>query len=74
MPTIKMKKLDLQLRIDPTIPTLIISDKTKIHRILLNLLGNAIKFTPSGQIKIEVKSLSNDGELVQLQFSVSDTC
>lgn len=73
MPTIKMKKLDLQLRIDPSIPTLIISDKTKIHRILLNLLGNAIKFTPSGRIKIEVKCLSNDGELVQLQFSVSDT-
>ena len=56
LPTIKIKKLELHLTIDSSVPQWIITDSTKLHRILLNLLSNAIKFTKEGAIKINVSS------------------
>lgn len=72
-PTTRLKNLVLQFDVDEDVPFYIVSDRTKIHRILLNLLGNAIKFTEQGLISIEVKSLSRSTETTQLRFSVTDT-
>lgn len=73
LPTTKLKALDLQTNISNSVPQYIISDRTKLHRILLNLLGNAIKFTPKGHVAIEVILLAAHSDRVQLQFRVVDT-
>lgn len=73
LPTTKLKKLDLRVDIDETVPQYIISDRTKIHRILLNLLGNAIKFTEKGHVYIELKSLLNTDNETKIRFCVADT-
>lgn len=73
LPTTTLKHLKLVVAIDKEVPQYLISDRKKIHRILLNLLGNAIKFTQSGQITIEVKCLDKDEKKVHLQFGVADT-
>ena len=72
-PTIKLKQLDLRIDIDPAIPQYIISDSTKLHRILLNLLGNAIKFTNQGHIAIEIRLLAMSNHQAHLLFRVVDT-
>ncbi len=69
------KKLDLILDIDPYIPSLIISDPTRLKQVLVNLLNNAIKFTEKGEIVFKVtfskdKSINNQGDF---SFSVQDT-
>ncbi len=63
----------MHLDIDATVPRVITSDRKKIYRILLNLLGNAIKFTHSGRITIQVKCLNKTKSRVHLQFGVADT-
>ena len=72
-PTAKLKKLGLHVDFDNNIPPYIISDRTKIHRILLNLLGNAIKFTSVGSITIETKLLTLKDATANIKFAVHDT-
>ncbi|WP_019217800.1 ATP-binding protein [Legionella tunisiensis] len=55
MPSVKIKGLDLKIDIDPTIPPCLLGNRIAIHRILLNLLGNALKFTETGHVGINVK-------------------
>ncbi len=73
IPAIKTKKLAFKVDIDKAIPTHFYGDHTKLHRILLNLLGNAIKFTEQGQIAITVVLLSQSSTEAKLKFSVFDT-
>ena len=72
-PSITQKKLDYLCTIDPRIPRFLISDRRKIHRIMLNLLGNAIKFTKSGHVKLTIDFLGQEQDCVKLKFSVIDT-
>lgn len=51
----------------------VIGDPQRLRQILINLIGNAIKFTDQGEINITVTELSRDSEQVCLEFSVSDT-
>ncbi|MFV0821583.1 PAS domain-containing sensor histidine kinase [Legionella micdadei] len=73
LPAIKLKNLDLILEIDDAIPGKLITDSTKLHRILFNLLDNAIKFTEKGAISLKIEVIVDDKEYVRLQFSVQDT-
>lgn len=73
LPTTKLKGLGLEVSIEESVPRYIVSDRKKIHRILLNLLGNAIKFTKSGKVTIEVKCLDRKKSKVHLEFGVADT-
>ncbi len=73
LPTTKLKSLDLQVDIDKDLPSYIEGDQIKLHRILLNLMGNAIKFTESGSILIKIKCLNKDHKKAHIQFEVTDT-
>ncbi len=67
------KGLEIILRVDPTIPTKVIGDATRLRQVLNNLVGNAIKFTPQGEIQIRVKPIRRQGQRCRLRFEVSDT-
>ena len=72
-PATTLKHLTLRANIASNVPRYIESDHNKIHRILLNLTGNAIKFTQSGCITLSIDCLQRDNDKVHLKFSVSDT-
>ena len=72
-PATSIKHLALQADIASNVPRYIASDRNKIHRILLNLTGNAIKFTQSGCVTLRIDCLNRESNKVHLKFSVSDT-
>jgi len=53
-PTAADKKLDLSYQVDDAIPKILVSDVTRLRQILVNLIGNAVKFTSQGEIAVEV--------------------
>jgi signal transduction histidine kinase/CheY-like chemotaxis protein len=68
------KNIEFKTQIHPTIPQYIMCDPGRLRQILTNLLGNAVKFTHSGYIKLEVKKTSSeDGTGELLQCTVEDT-
>ena len=66
------KQLEFSIRIDGEVPQTIRSDAQRLKQILLNLVGNAIKFTDAGSVQVIARYLDNDEEGV-LQFDVIDT-
>lgn len=70
----KQKDVDLHLRCDPDVPEVVVADSARLNQVLLNLLGNAVKFTDVGQIRLvcSVTERSLDGSLA-LRFEVHDT-
>lgn len=67
------KKLGLYFQIDPRIPQKIKGDLTRLRQILVNLAGNAIKFTTHGEVVISVKQIELLDNDAYLEFSVKDT-
>ncbi|MEZ5042357.1 MAG: ATP-binding protein [Saprospiraceae bacterium] len=67
------KGLALQKEIEANIPPILNGDNEKLRQVLINLVGNAIKFTSSGNIMIKVSLKKAEGKIVHLLFSVSDT-
>ncbi|MGZ3796181.1 MAG: ATP-binding protein [Pseudobdellovibrionaceae bacterium] len=71
--TVTQKKLELVSFIDSRIPRMIKGDPARLKQILLNLLNNAIKFTPSGSIAVKITLLSLNEKYISLKFEVKDT-
>ena len=67
------KGLDLTLHIDPEIPRLVVGDAGRVSQVLINLVGNAIKFTPQGAVVVSVQPDVGDESHLGLRFSVADT-
>ena len=67
------KKLELMCDIRPEVPPWVVGDPGRLRQILVNLIGNAIKFTPKGEILVCVERLSHNEAGVQLRFMVADT-
>lgn len=67
------KKIDLVLHIDPAVPQFIKGDSFRLKQILVNLLSNAMKFTFSGHIKLNIIQTEADDMISKIKFSVVDT-
>lgn len=67
------KNLELDVQIDPEIPLLLYGDAGRLRQVLSNLIGNAIKFTPSGTIHVQILNNGEDQEYVTLRFLVCDS-
>ena len=67
------KKTKLHLEFDKAIPGKLKGDPLKISQILINLVGNSIKFTENGDIWVRVKRLSQNDSKVLLRFEIQDT-
>ncbi|MET0266364.1 MAG: response regulator, partial [Duganella sp.] len=72
-PQAQAKGLRLELRIANDIPIAICGDPNRLRQVLFNLLGNAVKFTDSGEIILKVAVTREDGPGVSLRFEVHDT-
>ena len=67
------KGLELVCYLAPDVPTQLRGDPQRVRQVLLNLVGNAVKFTEKGEVVVKVKRVAGDASNVELQFSVSDT-
>jgi two-component system sensor histidine kinase/response regulator len=67
------KDLEVTAHVDPAVPELVTGDPARVRQILLNLCGNAVKFTERGEVAVSVKLLQGDSERVKLSFTVRDT-
>ena len=67
------KELELVFDVRPEVPEALLGDPGRIRQILINLVGNAIKFTERGEIVVSVDELSEESGATQLHFAVRDT-
>jgi signal transduction histidine kinase/CheY-like chemotaxis protein len=67
------KNLEIAFDVDSNIPETLVGDAGRLRQIILNLVGNAIKFTPQGEIVLTVVKKSLDANGMVLHFSVRDT-
>jgi signal transduction histidine kinase/CheY-like chemotaxis protein len=67
------KKLDLVLEYQPGTPRHFIGDGGRIRQVVTNLVGNAIKFTPSGHVVVKVECDQQTGRQARMRISVTDT-
>ena len=72
-PKIEDRTLDLVLQYPAEVPRHFVGDAGRIRQVMTNLLGNAIKFTPSGSIVIDVQCQSRDAARATIKVSVHDT-
>jgi PAS domain S-box-containing protein len=70
---IAKKGLQLLVETDPEIPEMLKGDPYRLNQVLINLIGNAIKFTDKGWIRVEVKAQERCSNQVNLLFSISDS-
>jgi CheY-like chemotaxis protein len=69
----KEKNLELITELDPNLPRHILADSLRLNQILMNLIGNAIKFTSKGTVTLKVEVVSSKRNNVRLRFLVIDT-
>ncbi|MGB1216728.1 MAG: response regulator, partial [Saprospiraceae bacterium] len=69
---LKNENLKFELELDEDVPRYVFSDSSRLHQVLINLVGNAFKFTEEGQVTVKVENIGSL-ENLWLKFSVEDT-
>lgn len=67
------KSIEFQLHIAPSVPRHINGDKLRLNQILFNIVGNSVKFTDEGFVKIDVQLINEDAEDFTLKFTIIDS-
>jgi len=67
------KLLEICARVSPSVPKFLIGDPTRLRQLIVNLVGNAIKFTEEGNVILDAELEKSTGDEVRLHISVSDT-
>ncbi len=67
------KGLELLCEVAPEVPEMVRGDSSRLRQIVINLVGNAIKFANQGEVALKVKSDGPEGEELLLRFTVADT-
>ncbi len=73
MPQAQSKGLRLNVRMSPKVTYLLRGDPHHLRQVLINLIGNAVKFTEHGEVAVNVNLVNEDPKTVQLRFEVVDT-
>ncbi len=72
-PAANGKGINLYLQLDENIPDLLIGDPTRISQIIINLVGNALKFTEKGDVGIIISRKAKPGNQMEITFRIKDT-
>ncbi|PLK49619.1 CHASE domain-containing protein [Uliginosibacterium sp. TH139] len=67
------KDIDLHIQVDPALPRILLGDQLRLQQILVNLAGNAIKFTGNGEVSVGIGLLQREGDEIILRCEVRDT-
>lgn len=70
---ITRKDVKLKTKIDPNIPKVLLGDPSKLSQVLINLLGNSIKFVEKGEISLNINIKKRDRNRIRLEFLIRDT-
>ena len=72
-PTARNKRIEYVLQVAPDVPDRLVGDPGHVRQVLINLAGNAIKFTDEGSVRLEAALATADGHRARLRFTVIDT-
>jgi PAS domain S-box-containing protein len=72
-PRARSRGIDLGVTVDPQLPTRLVGDAKRLRQILINLVGNAVKFTERGRVVVTLKPLGRRDDQVDLRVEVNDT-